>query len=126
MRHTQRGIAHLARLFAKDGSKQAFLCRQLGFTLGRHLADQNIAGVYLRTHADNALIIQILQALRPYVRDVAGNLFRPQFGVACFAFQLLDVNRGKHILFHHLFADQHSVFIVIALPRHKADEDISS
>ena len=43
MRHTQRRVAHLARLLAKDRVQQTLFRRQFRYALRRHLADQDVA-----------------------------------------------------------------------------------
>src|SRR3546814_18408496 len=40
-RHAQRRILHIARLLTEDGTQQLFFRCQLGFALGRDLADQD-------------------------------------------------------------------------------------
>ena len=80
--HFQGSIADLSCLFAENGAQQTFLSGQIGFALGRHLAHQNIAGVNFSADADDAALVQILQRILAHVGNVAGNLFRPQLGVA--------------------------------------------
>ena len=78
----QRGVAHLARLLAEDGAQQALLGGQLGLALRGDLADEDIAGVHLGADADDAALVEILQRVVADVRDIAGDLFRPELGVA--------------------------------------------
>ena len=76
VRHPQRGVSHLSRLFAEDGAEQAFLGGELSLALGRYLADQDIAGTHLCADADNAALVQILERVLADVGDIAGDLLR--------------------------------------------------
>ena len=64
VRHAQAGVLHLARLLTEDGAQQALLRGELGFALGRHLADEVVAGADLGTDAE----IHLTTAFRPGVR----------------------------------------------------------
>ena len=65
---------------------------------GRYLADQNVAGVHLRTDADDTVLVQILQRVVADVRDVAGDFLRPQLGVAGLALEFFNVNGGVNVV----------------------------
>ena len=126
VRHAQGGIAHLARFFAEDGAHQALFARQLGFTLGRDLADQNVACANLRTDADDAALIEILHRVLADVRDVAGDFVRPQLAFAGFAFKFLHVDGGVNVFLNQLLGQQDGVLVVVAFPVHEADEGIAA
>ncbi len=98
MRHPQRGVADLAGLLAEDGAQQALLGGQIGLALGGDLADQDITGVDLGADADDAALVQILQGVLADVGDVAGDLFRPQLGVAGVDLIFLNVDGGVDVL----------------------------
>ena len=57
VRHAQRRVAHLARLFAENRAQEAFLRRQLRFTLRRYLADKDIARAHLCADANDAALV---------------------------------------------------------------------
>ncbi len=122
--HLQGGVPDLAGLFAKDGTEEAFLGVELGLPLGGHLAHQDIPGVNLGPHPDDAPLVQLPQHILPHVGDVAGNLLRPQLGVPGLNLVFLDVDGGVNVVAHHLFVDEHRVLVVVALPGHKADEGV--
>ena len=103
--HAQGGVADFAGLFAEDGAQQALLCGQVGFALGRHLTHQNVAGAHLRTDADDAVLVEVLDRVVADVGDVAGDLLRSQLGFAGLGLKLLDVDGGVHVVLHQLFAD---------------------
>ena len=50
----ERGVANVAGLFAEDGAQQLLFRRQLGFALGRYLADQDVVVADLGADADDA------------------------------------------------------------------------
>ena len=124
VRHLEGCVTHLARLLAEDCTEQTLLRGQLRFALGRHLADQNIPCADLCTHADNALLIQVLERVVAYAGHVSGNFLRPQFGISRLRLVLLDVDRGVNIVLDQSLAEQDRVLVVVALPGHEADERI--
>ena len=63
VRQTQGGIADFSCLFAEDRTQEAFFCSQFGFTLRCDLTDQDIAGMYFRTAADDTFVVQILESI---------------------------------------------------------------
>ncbi len=65
VRHTERGIFHLARLLAKDRAQQLLFRRQFGFALWRDLADQNVAGAHLGADVNDAMLVQMAQPSSP-------------------------------------------------------------
>src|SRR5690606_41710258 len=78
VRNLQRCVTHLARLFTEDGTQQALLRRQLGLTLRRDLADQDVAVGDLRADPDDAALVEVSENLARDAGDVAGDLFRTQ------------------------------------------------
>src|SRR5690606_12717532 len=81
-RQTQRRVAHVGRLFTKDSAQKLFFRRHRAFALGRDLANQNVARADLGADIDDASLIKVAQRLFTDVRDVAGDLFRAQLGIA--------------------------------------------
>ena len=75
----------------------------------------------MRTMPD---VVEVLEGLFTDVRDVARDLFLAELGVAGDALELLDVNRGEHVVLGDALADQDRVFEVVALPRHERDEHV--
>ncbi len=94
-RHAQRGVLHVGRLLAEDRAQQLLFRRQLGFALRRHLADQHVTGFDFSTDVNDAGLVQTGQLHFAQRRDVAGDFFRPELGVAGNDRQFLDVDRGK-------------------------------
>ena len=57
----QRSVANIAGLFAEDGAQQLLFRRQLGFALGRYLADEDVVVPDLGADADDARLVEIAQ-----------------------------------------------------------------
>ncbi len=57
----QRCVAHIAGLFAEDGAQQLLFRSELGFALGRNLADQNVVVLDLGADADDTALVEIAQ-----------------------------------------------------------------
>ena len=123
-RHLQAGVFHIAGFFAKNGTQQLFFRRQLGFTLGRDLADQHVARLDFRTDGNNAGGIQAPQLALCQVGDITGNFFRAELGIARHHRQFLDVNRGVAVFGDDFLVDQNRVFEVVAVPRHEGDQHV--
>ena len=124
VRHTEGGITHLTGLLAEDGTQEALLGRQLGLALRGNLAHQDITGTHLGTLADNTHLVQILKAVIRHVRNVTGNLLRPQLGITGLAVILLNMDRGINIPLDQVLAQQDSILVVVAFPRHVGYDDV--
>ncbi len=73
--------------------------------LGRDLADQDVAGLHLGADAHDAGLVEVLEGLFADVRDVAGDLFLAELGVARDALELLDVDRGEDVVLDDAFSE---------------------
>src|ERR1700677_1187581 len=125
-RARQRSIANIAGLFAEDGAEELLFRRQLGLTLRRYLADEDVVVANLRTDADDARVVEIAQSVLADVGDIARDLFRPKLGVAGFDLELLDVDRGVVVLADQLFGDEDRVLEVVTAPRHEGDQNVTA
>ena len=67
---------------------------------------------------------RFFSASSPTVRDVAGDLLRPELGVARHHLELLDVDRGEDVVAHDALGEQDRVLEVVAVPRHERDEHV--
>jgi len=123
---TQRGVAHVAGLFAEDRAQQLFFRGHRRFTLGGDLADQDVARMHFGADVDDARFVEVAQSFLADVRDVAGDVFRPKLGVAGHDFEFLDVDRGEHVVLDDALADQDRVFVVVAVPGHERDEHVAA
>ena len=116
VRNTQGAVAYFACFFTKDGAQQAFFRGKLGFAFRGYLADKDIARAYFRTNADNAAFVKVLQRIVGYVRDVAGDFFFAQFGIACIAVVFFNMDGSKDICLYQIFAEEDSILVVVAFP----------
>src|SRR6266851_4050777 len=124
-RAVERSVANVASLFAEDGAQQLFFRRERGLALGRDLADQNVAGLHDRADTNDAALVQVAQERLADVGNVASDFLGTELGVARFDFVLLDVNRSVVVVLDQFFADQDSVFKVVAAPREERHEDVA-
>src|SRR6185436_6061448 len=115
-RADQRRIAHVAGLFAEDRAQQFLFRRQLRLALRRDLADQDVARLDRGADPDDAALVEVREVALADVRDVAGDLFRPELRVARLDLELLDVDRGVGVLLHHPFGHEDGVLEVVAAP----------
>ncbi len=125
-RQLQRGIAHVARLFAEDGAQELFLRRHRAFALGRDLADQDVARVHFGTDVDDARLVEVAQGLLADVGNVAGDVLGPELGVARHDLELLDMDRGEHVILYDTLGNEDRIFVVVAVPRHEGDEAVAA
>ena len=124
--NTQRGVSHFSCLFVENGTKQSFFRREVRFSLGGNLTYKDVAGTHFRTYADYAVFVQILQCVFTDIGDISCKFFGAEFGFTALDFMFFDVNGGKSVLLHEFFRKQYCVFVVVAFPRHKADENVSA
>ncbi len=122
----ERGVAHIAGLFAEDGAQQLFFRRQLGLALGSDLAHQNVAVLDLGADADHAALVQIAQRVFAHVRNVARNLLGTELGIAALDLELLNMDRGVVVLAHQPLADEDGVLKVVAAPGHEGHQHVAS
>ena len=123
-RHTQRCIFHIGCFFTENGAQQFLFGSQLGFTLRRYFTHQHVAGFHFRTDINDTGFVQTALHTLGQVRNITGNIFRTQLGVAGNDIQLFNMNRGITVVCGHLFRNQNRVFIVVSVPRHKGDNHV--
>ena len=124
VRHAQRGVTHLAALLTEDGAQQTLFRSQLGLALRGDLADQNVAGFDFGADADDATLVEVGHRVLADVRQVAGDLFGTQLGFAGVDLVLLDVDGAQGVVLHEALGDDHSILVVVAIPRHEGDEQV--
>ena len=103
-RQAQRGVADVRSLLTEDGAKQLFFRRHRAFALRRDLAAQDVARLDLGADVDDARLVEVAQRFLADVGDVAGDVFRPELGVAGHHLEFLDVDRGEDVVLHDAFA----------------------
>ena len=124
VRNLQRGVTDLARLLLEDGADQLLLGCQLGLALGRHLADEQIAGDHLGAHAHDAAVVEVAQRLLGAVGDITRDLLLAQLGGTRIDLVLLNVDRCQLIVGDNPLGDDDGVLKVVALPRHEGDHEV--
>ena len=105
-RQAKRGVANVRRLLAEDGAEQLLLRRHRAFALRRDLAGQDVARLDLGADIDDAGLVEVAQRFLADVRDVAGDVLRPELGVAGHHLELFDVDRGEDVVLHDPLGDQ--------------------
>ena len=120
----QGGVFHLTGLLTEDGAQQTFFGGRLGLALEAGLAHQDVAGLDFRAHAHDAVLVQVAQRGFAQARNVAGDLLRPQLGVAGVDLVFLDVDAGVEVLLNQRLVDADRVFEVEAVERHDGDGDV--
>ena len=124
VRHTQRRVLHVPGLLTEYSPQELLLGAQLGLTLGGNFAHQDVSGADLRPHANDAVLVQVSQAVLAHVGYVSCYLLRTQLGVPGLHLVLLDVNGGEAVLLDELFAKDYRVLEVVALPAHEGHQDV--
>ena len=125
-RQAQRGVAHVRRLLAEDRAEELLLRRHRAFALRRDLADQDVARLDLGADVDDARLVEVAKRFLADVGDVAGDVLRPELGVAGHDLELLDVDRGEDVVLHDPLGDQDRVLVIVAVPRHERDEHVAA
>src|ERR1035437_7627727 len=124
-RAVERGVLHIAGLFAENRPQQLLFGSQLRLALGRYLAHQNVARLDRGADADDAALVQIAQETVGDVGNVAGDFLRSQLGVARFDFEFFNVDRSVVVFLDQLFRDQDGVFEVVAAPGHEGHQHVA-
>ena len=124
MRHPQGGIANFAALLAKDCTQQALFRGKLGLALRRYFAYENIAGLDFSADPDDPALVKVSNRILRNVGKVAGDLFSTKLGFAGIDLELFNMDRAQRIIAYQTLRDDHSIFVVITVPRHKSNEEV--
>ena len=122
--HSQRSVLHVSSLFTENRAEEAFFRSEFGFRLRGDLADEDIAGFHFRTDADDAVVVEIAERILTDVRNITGDFFRSQLGVAGGDIEFRDVDRSVNVVLDHALGDDDGIFEVVTIPRHERDEDV--
>ena len=124
VRHTQGIVFDVAGFFTKDRAEQTFFRGQFLFALRGDLTDDDVVRADFGTDADDTLVIQVFDRVITDVRNVAGDLFRPQLGFQRVVFIFFNMH-GREFIFHDdTFGDQDRVLKVAAFPGDKSHDDV--
>src|SRR6187200_715952 len=105
-RHPQRGVAHVGGLLAEDRTQELLLRRHRALALRRDLAAEDVASAHFGADIDDACLVEVLQRLFRDVRNVARDFLRPELGVAGHDLELLDMDRGEHVVLDDALGEQ--------------------
>ena len=117
--YAQRRVFNVRRFLTEDRTQQFLFWRQLGFTFRRYLTNQNVAAGHFRTDVNDTGFIQFRERSFTHVRDISGDLFRPQLGVTGHTGQFLNVDGGETVFLDNTLGNEDGVFEVVAVPRHE-------
>ena len=122
--NTQRSIAHVGSFLAENGAQQFFFRRNRRFALRRNLADQNVAGLNFGADVNDTGFVKVSQRFFAHVRNVAGDFFLAELGIAGHYFKFLDMQRGQNVIAGNTLGKQNRVFVVQTVPRHKGNQHV--
>ena len=125
-RQAKRGVANVGSLFAEDGAQELFFRRHRAFALGRDLADENIARLHFGTNVNDARFVEVLERFFTHIRNVAGDFFRAELGVARHHVEFIDVDGGEHVIANDALRQKDRIFEVVAIPRHERDKHVAA
>ena len=123
-RNPQGGVFDLSSLFAEDRAQQPLFRRRLGLALERGVTDQDVALLDLGPDSDDAVLVEVAERGFREAGDVAGDLFRAEFGVPCLFFVLFDVDARVGVRAHKPLRQHDGVLEVVAVERHNGDEHV--
>ena len=83
-------------------------------------------GSHFGADIDDARLVEVAQRFLADVRDVAGDVLRPELGVAGHDLEFLDVDRGEDVVLHDPLGDQDRILVIVAVPRHERDELVAA
>ena len=120
----QGSVTYFTCLLTKDCTKQSLFCCKFCLSLRSNLTYQNISGAHFCTDTDNTTLIQILQRVITYTRDISCNFLRSKFGISRFCFIFLNMNRCIYIVLHQSLTKQNGILVVVTFPGHKSDQRV--
>ena len=122
--NTQRGIAHVGSFLAENGAQQFFFRRNRRFAFRRNFADQNITGLDFGADVNDTGFVKVAQRFFAHVRNITGNFFLAELGIAGHYFKFLDMQRSQNVVAGNTFGEQNRVFVVQTVPRHKGNQHV--
>src|SRR3546814_12549550 len=88
----------------------------LAFALGRDLAGQDVARLDLGADIDDPRLVEVAQRFLADIGDVAGDVFRPELGVAGHHLEFVDMDRGEAAVLHDPRGKQGRSHVLITVP----------
>ena len=124
VRYTQGGITNFSFFVTEDSTQQSFFRRQLRLALRGDLADQDIARTDVSADHDDTVFIEVFHSVFRNRRQLTGDLFLTQLGIAGIAFIFFDMDGGVQVILAETFGDQNGVFVVVPFPGYESYEYI--
>src|SRR5690606_41779237 len=78
------------------------------------------------TNSDKTILIEILSSFFADIGNVGSKLFKTSFCITHLKGVLINVDRGKNILFNQLFIDYDSILKVVTLPGHERNLEVAT
>src|SRR5208283_2552784 len=107
-----------------NGAEQFFLGSQHCFSLRCDLADNNIAWLNFSAYSDYAAFVEVFERLLSHIRDVPGDVFRPEFSITGFSLKFFYMYRGIDIIFDQSFIEQYGILKIVTSPGHEGNSHI--
>src|SRR5439155_12242615 len=118
-RQAQRSVPYVRGLFSKDRAQQLLFRGHRRLALWRDLADEDVARFDFSADIDDAGLVEVFERLLADIRDVAGDLLLTELRVARHHLELLDVDRGEHVVADDPLGDQDRILEIVTVPRHE-------
>ncbi len=125
-RGLQRGILDITGLVAEDGTQELLLRGGIALTLGGDLTDHDVAGHDVGTNAHYAALVEILGGILAHVGDIGCELLHAALGLAHLEGILVHMHRCEDILTHHTLIEHDGVLIVVTLPGHERNLEVTA
>ena len=90
-------------LLSEDDSQKPLFGSQLLLPFGRNLAYQNISLADIGRGDDDAGLIEIIERLRPHVRNVARDFLGAKLSVSRLNFKFRNMDGGENVVFDQSF-----------------------
>ena len=120
-------VSRTSEAFSPKMARSSFSSGVIGLSpFGVTLPTRMSPGLHFGADRHDARFVEVAQRFLADVRDVAGDFFRPELGVAGGDLELLDVDRGEHVVADDALGDQDRVLEVVAVPRHERDEHVAA
>ena len=122
---TRSEVSRTSEAFSPKMARRSFSSGVIGLSpFGVILPTRMSPGSHFGADVDDARLVEVAQGFLADVRDVAGDLFRPELGVTGGDFELLDVDRGEDVVARDALGDQDRVLVVVAVPGHEGDDHV--
>ena len=100
-------VSRTSDAFSPKMARSSFSSGVIGLSpFGVILPTQDVARLDLGADVDDARLVEVAKRFLADVGDVAGDVFRPELGVAGHDLEFLDVDRGEDVVLDDALGDQ--------------------